>query len=91
MHKAQYIVCIAVISLMTDFRQWAINRCTANMVYVYAENDPWTGGAIETPNIANVKRFILKNTVHNDFLYERRYFSEDDAATVKNAINAFLK
>lgn len=77
--------------LMTDFRQWAINRCTANMVYVYAENDPWTGGAIDTPNIANVKRFIFKNTVHNNFLYERRYFSEDDAATVKNAINAFLK
>jgi len=77
--------------LMTDFRDWAVNRCTANMVYVYAENDPWTGGAIDTPNLANVKRFIFKNTVHNDYLFDSRYFSEDDAATVKNAINAFLK
>ena len=77
--------------LMSDFRQWAVNNCTANMVYVYAGNDPWTGGAIDTPNIANVKRFIFKNTVHNDHILNRSYYTEEEAATVKNAINAFLK
>lgn len=76
---------------MSDFRQWAVNNCTANMVYVYAGNDPWTGGAIDTPNIANVKRFIFKNTVHNDHILNRSYYTEEEAATVKNAINAFLK
>lgn len=77
--------------LMSSFREWAVNNCTANMVYIYAENDPWTGGAIDNPNIANVKRFIFRNTVHNDYILNEQYFSADDAATVKNAINAFLK
>jgi len=77
--------------LMADFRQWAVNRCTANMVYVYAENDPWTGGAIDSPNLDNVKRFIFRNTVHSDWLFYQRYYSDADATTVKSAINAFLK
>ena len=77
--------------LMTDFRQWAVNSCTANMVYVYAENDPWTGGAIDNPLLPNVKRFIFKNSVHNDFILNTNFYTEEEAATIKNAINAFLR
>lgn len=34
---------------------------------------------------------LAKYTVHNDHILNRSYYTEEEAATVKNAINAFLK
>ena len=38
------------------------------MFFVYGGNDPWTGGAIDDPTNENVKKLIIKNGTHNDYI-----------------------
>ena len=38
------------------------------MFFVYGENDPWTGAAIDDPTNENVKKLIIKNGTHNDYI-----------------------
>lgn len=77
--------------LMKSYRNWAVNSCTANMAYIYGENDPWTGGAIDVPQISNVKRYIFKNTVHTYHILSPRYYPTDDADVIKGVIDGVLK
>ena len=36
------------------------------MFFVYGENDPWTGAAIDDPTNVNVKKLVIKGGTHND-------------------------
>lgn len=36
------------------------------LIFVYGENDPWTGGAIPDPTNANVKKYIVPHGTHTD-------------------------
>ena len=84
--------------LMTNVRNWAQSSCTANILFVYAKNDPWTGGSpwwnnntMGKPTLDNVKQLVLPNTVHNNFIYIERYFSEAEKLQVTSAIDVMLK
>ena len=39
------------------------------MFFVYGENDPWTGAAIDDPTNENVKKLVIKNGTHNDAIH----------------------
>ena len=48
--------------LVKDF----LKTTDCKMFFVYGENDPWTGAAIDDPTNENVKKLIIKNGTHND-------------------------
>jgi hypothetical protein len=48
--------------LVKDF----LKKTNCKMFFVYGENDPWTGAAIDDPTNENVKKLIIKNGTHND-------------------------
>ena len=48
--------------LVKDF----LKTTNCKMFFVYGENDPWTGAAIDDPTNENVKKLIIKNGTHND-------------------------
>jgi hypothetical protein len=37
-----------------------------NIIFVYGENDPWTGAAAPDPKVDNVKKYIIPYGVHTD-------------------------
>ena len=37
-----------------------------HLVFVYGENDPWTGAAIPNPTNPNIKKYIVPNGTHTD-------------------------
>lgn len=77
-------------ALMRSYREWAIKNCTAKMVYVYAYNDPWTGGAIDNPQISNVTKYIFGNSVHNPYILNRRYYTEEEYKILESHIQEAL-
>lgn len=77
--------------LMSSFRSWVDRQTVAKMIFVYQENDPWTGGAINARDDNYVKRLIFKNGAHNDFILNTRYYPETDCTQLKSAIDMFLK
>ena len=83
---------------MTSVRNWAQNSCTSKVLFVYAKNDPWTGGspwwnngAMGSPTLENVRQLVLQNTVHNNFIYIERYFSPTEKLMLTSAIDVMLK
>ena len=36
------------------------------LIFVYGENDPWTGAAIPDPTNPNVKKYLVPNGTHTD-------------------------
>lgn len=63
------------------------------MVFVYGENDPWTGGAI-ADNLADdtyVKKIIIKKGVHSSSLNNELYYSKEDREKIVSAIENFLQ
>ena len=51
-----------------------LETTTKKMIFVYGEDDPWTGAAIPDPTNPNVKKYIIPHGVHTDNLeYFTRY------------------
>lgn len=48
--------------LVKDF----LKTTDCKMFFVYGENDPWTGAAIDDPTNENVKKMVIKGGTHND-------------------------
>lgn len=48
--------------LVKDF----LKTTDCKMFFVYGENDPWTGAAIDDPTNENVKKLVIKGGTHND-------------------------
>ena len=51
--------------LVKDF----LKTTDCKMFFVYGENDPWTGAAVDDPTNENVKKLVIKNGTHNDAIY----------------------
>lgn len=60
-----------------DFLNNFLPTTTQKMVFVYGEQDPWTGSAIPDPTNPNVKKIIVPRGCHND------YFNEPDKCPVE--------
>ncbi len=43
-----------------------LETTTKKLIFVYGEDDPWTGGAIPDPTNPNVKKYIVPHGSHND-------------------------
>ena len=63
------------------------------MIFVYGENDPWTGAAIPDNYVDNtyIKKLLIRKGVHSPQLDDENSYSKEDRQKVIDAINEFLK
>ena len=74
-----------------DFLNNFLPATQKKMVFVYGANDPWTGAAIENPTNPNVKKFIVTQGTHNDYINDEYYCPANEYHQIMDAINNFLK
>ena len=81
--------------LMKDFRKWAETENTQPIIFVYAYNDPWTGGGISdeaiTKNPNMLVRVVDGTATHTDAFLHRELYTKDSETKIVNALNKFLK
>ena len=81
--------------LMKDFRKWAETENTQPIIFVYAYNDPWTGGGISDEAISKNPNMLVKVVdglaTHTDVFLHREFYTKDSETTIVNALNKFLK
>jgi len=78
-------------ALYTDFLDNFLPATQKKMVFVYGEQDPWTGAAIPDPTNPNVRKFVVEKGCHNDFINYVKYCPVATYEKIKGAIDAFLK
>lgn len=74
-----------------DFINNFLPTTQKKMIFVYGGQDHWTGAAIPDPTNPNVKKIIVPGGTHNDWLYNRDYYSEADCKAIFSQMNEFLK
>jgi len=57
------------------------------MFFVYGENDPWTGAAIDDPTNENVKKMVIKGGTHNDAIYT---YTADERKKLMDFVKSIL-
>ena len=81
--------------LMKDFRKWVETENTQPIIFVYAYNDPWTGGGISdeaiTKNPNMLVRVVDGTATHTDAFLHRELYTKDSETKIVNALNKFLK
>lgn len=81
--------------LMKDFRKWAETENTHPIIFVYAYNDPWTGGGISDEAVSKNPNMLVKVVdgiaTHTDAFLHRELYTKDSETTIVNALNKFLK
>ncbi len=81
--------------LMKDFRKWAETENTQPIIFVYAYNDPWTGGGISDEAISKNSNMLVKVVdglaTHTDVFLHREFYTKDSETKIVNALNKFLK
>ena len=80
--------------LMKDFRKWAETENTQPIIFVYAYNDPWTGGGISDEAISKNPNMLVKVVdglaTHTDVFLHREFYTKDSETKIVNALNKFL-
>ena len=69
--------------LVKDF----LKTTDCKMFFVYGENDPWTGAAIDDPTNENVKKLIIKNGTHNDYIMT---YTDDERKQLMDFVKPIL-
>ena len=81
--------------LMKDFRKWAETENTQPIIFVYAYNDPWTGGGISDEAIKKNPNMLVRvvdgTATHTDAFLHRELYTKDSETKIVNALNKFLK
>ncbi len=81
--------------LMKDFRKWAETENTQPIIFVYAYNDPWTGGGIGDDIVAKNPNMLVRVVdgiaTHTDAFLHRQLYTKDSETKIVNALNKFLK
>ena len=81
--------------LMKHFREWAETEKTQPIIFVYAYNDPWTGGGISDETVAKNPNMLVKVVdglaTHTDVFLHREQYTKDSETKIVNALNKFLK
>ena len=81
--------------LMKDFRKWAETENTQPIIFVYAYNDPWTGGGIDDETVSKNPNMLVKVVdglaTHTDVFLHREFYTKDSETKIVNALNKFLK
>lgn len=81
--------------LMKDFRKWAETENTQPIIFVYAYNDPWTGGGISDETVSKNPNMLVRvvdgTATHADAFLHIALYTEDSKTKIVNALNKFLK
>ena len=81
--------------LMKDFRKWAETENTQPIIFVYAYNDPWTGGGISDEAIKKNPNMLVRvvdgTATHTDAFLNPELYTKDSKTKIVNALNKFLK
>ncbi len=75
--------------LMTDFRKWVSTQTTTPMLFVYGNNDPWTGGRIDdpvSPATSKVKIFFNPRGTHTDSFLNKTVYDAEVSKALSEAI-----
>ena len=79
---------------MRNFRQWVATESTQNIVFVYAYNDPWTGGRPDETAISQNPKTVMvidPIAVHNDFFLNSSYYTPQTKKVIVDAVNKYMK
>lgn len=76
-----------------DFLGNNAEKTKCKMIFVYGDNDPWTGAAIPDNYVDNtyIKKLLIRKGVHSPQLNDENSYSKEDRQKVIDAINEFLK
>ena len=80
--------------LMRSFLQWVATETTQPIVFVYAHNDPWTGGRPDDAAVSqnpNVQMVIDPIAVHNDCFLDPYMYAAETKAVITDAVNRYMK
>lgn len=68
-------------------------KTKCKMIFVYGDNDPWTGAAIPDNYVDNtyIKKLLIRKGVHSPQLNDEDSYSKEERKRVIDAINEFLK
>ena len=63
------------------------------LIFVYGEDDPWTGAAIPdpAPDDPYVKKFIVPRGLHSAWLNSPSHYTEQERDYIKNTVRDMLK
>ena len=73
-----------------DFLDNFLPTSKKKMVFVYCENDPWTGGAIPDSKNPNVVKFVSPGGCHSDKILDEDHFPKEWRDKIIKQINTFL-
>ena len=79
--------------LMRDFRQWVATESTQNIVFVYAHNDPWTGGRPDDTAISqNPKTMMVIDpiAVHGHYFLDKELYTPATKQAIADAVNKWM-
>ena len=74
-----------------DFINNFLPTTTMPMIFVYGENDPWTGCAIPDPTNPNIVKIIIPKGVHSDFIDLDSYCPKETYQQICYAIYKYIK
>ena len=74
-----------------DFLNNFLPTTKMKMVFVYGEQDPWTGSAIPAPTNPNVKKFTVPKGCHNDYFDNPAYCPAETYNEIMQAIREMLR
>ena len=81
--------------LMKGFRAWVKTENTQPIIFVYAHNDPWTGGGIDDETVSKNPNMLVRvvdgTATHADAFLHRELYMKDSETKIVNALNKFLK
>lgn len=80
--------------LMRNFREWVATESTQNILFVYAYNDPWTGGRPDDAAIRQNPRtemVIDRTATHSDDFLATWLFTDETRKAITTALDKYLK
>ncbi|RLB49736.1 MAG: hypothetical protein DRJ42_20370 [Deltaproteobacteria bacterium] len=72
-------------SAMPDIQEWVLSE-GSQIIFIYGEHDPWTGGAYEVPDVDDVLRVTAPGANHGAMI---RTLLPDDRGQVLDAIESW--
>lgn len=78
-------------AMTKDFIENFLPSTTMPMIFVYGENDPWTGCAIPDPTNSKVQKIIVPKGIHNDYINMENLYPKETRQQIMDAIYKYIK
>ncbi len=82
----------ALMNGFITFLQENSTKDKCRMLFIYGENDPWTGGAIPDSVVDGtyIKKIIAKKGLHSQSINNVSHYAKEDREAILDAINTLL-